>query len=132
MTRLPMTVALLLLPFAAAQAQQAQEESAHPTIGYPSVAAALAAVKANPNIKITTQGGWMVGDDERAGVIWSFAPFGYPAYPSVVKRVIVDKPDGIYIAMDVACEATKAACDKLVEDYKALNATIRSRVLKGQ
>ena len=58
----------------------------------------------------------MVGDDEGAGVIWSFAPFGYPAYPSVVKRVIVDKPDGIYIAMAVACEATKAACDKLVED----------------
>ena len=68
------------------------------------------------------QDGWFVVEDRANRAVWSFVPNNHDAYPAVVKRSVVTRADGNYIDMDVICEAPKAACDRLVEDFKALNA----------
>ena len=55
-----------------------------------------------------------------ASTLWSFAPEGSPAYPAAVKRQIRQAKDAINIDMNILCEASKAACDKLVADFQKL------------
>jgi hypothetical protein len=76
----------------------------------------------------SVQGGWTVADDHANNTLWSFAPEGYPAYPAAVKREIKEAKDAIYIHMHILCEASKAACDKLVVDFQKLNESIRQRL----
>ena len=61
-------------------------------------------------------------EDRANHAVWSFVPNNHEAYPAVVKRAVVTRNDGTHIDMDVVCEAPKAACDRLVESFKALNA----------
>ena len=102
------------------------------SIGYPSVAAALADLHSNPDVKFSVQNGWTIAEDRSHFTLWSFPPEGDPAYPSAVKRTAVQQPDGI-VTMDmrILCHSTQAACDKLVEDFKALNERMRES-LKSQ
>jgi len=60
--------------------------------------------------------------------LWSFTPEGHPAYPAVVKRQMVEKDGAWYVNMNALCEATKAACDKLIEDFKVLNERMRQSI----
>ena len=91
------------------------------TVGYPTVAAALQDLRSRPGVVISEQHGWTVADDEISKTLWSFPPLGNPAYPSAVKRQIVDANGGVTLQMSVLCEAGKAACDDLVRDFQALN-----------
>ena len=97
------------------------EEARDSTIGYPTVAAALAALRAKPGVKFTTQGGWTIADDESTGAIWSFSPPGYPAYPAAVRRQVRQQGGQVQLGMDIQCEASKAACDDLVREFQKLN-----------
>jgi len=93
--------------------------------GYTSVSAARNAVLSKDNIAISIENGWTIASDREKYTIWSFAPQGDPAYPSVVKRIIVQGRSGMEIRMSVLCEAPKAACDQLVENFKVLNERMR-------
>jgi hypothetical protein len=108
-------LAALTLPLAAL-AQPARG------VGYPTVAAALDALKARKNVAITDQRGWTIVEDEPARAIWSFTPPGHPAHPAVVKRTVVERDGTVGMQMTALCQADKEACDKLMEEFKALNA----------
>jgi hypothetical protein len=94
-------------------------------IGYPTVAAALADLHSKPDVKFSIQNGWTIAEDRANSNFWSFPPEGDPAYPSAVKRTLVQTSEGINLDMKVLCQSTQAACDKLVADFKALNERMR-------
>ncbi|MBL6853697.1 MAG: DUF4019 domain-containing protein, partial [Alphaproteobacteria bacterium] len=99
-------------------------EAAGPTIGYPSVAAALAALHAKPGVTFSTQDGWTVAEDDAEKTLWSFTPPGDVAYPAAVKRHLVEKDGAVYVEMAVQCEAAKPACDNLVRVFSRMNAQL--------
>jgi hypothetical protein len=90
-------------------------------IGYPTVAAALEALRARSDVNISVQGGWTIVDDRSANALWSFTPPNHPAHPAAVKRTIVSRDGGIGIDMTALCQAVKAACDNLMAEFKELN-----------
>lgn len=101
------------------------QEAPGDTVGYASVAAALQALRARPDVVISEQHGWIVADDRANNTLWSFTPKGHPAFPAAVKREIVQKKEGIFIDMSVRCEASKQACDNLVVEFQKLNDAAR-------
>jgi hypothetical protein len=96
------------------------------SIGYPSVAAALADLHSKPEVKFSVQNGWTIAEDRSHSSFWSFPPEGDPAYPSAVKRIVLQTGAGINLEMKVLCQSTQAACDKLVADFNALNERMRN------
>lgn len=106
-------------------------EAGENTIGFASVEAALAALHARPDVTWSTRDGWLVAMDPRGPTTWSFPPKGHPAYPSAVKRTIVNGPDGADVNTDVHCEASKAACDDLVRSFEVLDDQM-TQSLKGR
>jgi hypothetical protein len=107
---------------------QEQGAARNASIGYPSVAAALGAMRARKDVKASVQGGWTVVTEQDGLTLWSFTPEGHPAYPAVVKRQMVQKDGAWYVNMNALCETTKAACDKLIEDFKVLNERMRQSI----
>lgn len=108
----------------AAIAAEPLAESPGSSIGYPSVAAALAALRNKPGVAISQQNGWTVATEASTLTIWSFAPRGNPAYPAVAKRHVVEDKKATWIDMTIACEASKAACDDFVRTFEALDAKV--------
>jgi hypothetical protein len=96
------------------------------SIGYPSVAAALADLHSKADVKFSVQNGWTIADDRSHFTLWSFPPEGDPAYPSAVKRTAVQTGTGVNMDMKVLCQSTQSACDKLVADFNALNERMRN------
>jgi hypothetical protein len=101
-------------------------------IGYSSVAEALEALKAKSGANVTVQQGWTIVDDRPGNAFWSFTPPGHPAHPAAIKRSIVSRDGGMYVDMSALCQAEKAACDKLIEEFKALNERMRSDIRPPQ
>jgi Protein of unknown function (DUF4019) len=97
-------------------------------IGYPSVAAALDALKARNGVNISVQGGWTIVSDPTDDALWSFAPSDHPAFPAAVKRRAVELDGNTFIDMRALCQASKLACDKLMAEFAALNDKIRANV----
>jgi hypothetical protein len=93
-------------------------------IEYKSVAEALKALRARPNVEISVQGDWTIVDEPANYTLWSFAPKGHAAYPAVVKRHVVQKDGVVSIKTDVICEATKTACDALVREFMQMNENV--------
>lgn len=92
------------------------------TIEYPTVAEALNALQSRKDAKSYTAGpGWLVFEIPSEYTIWTFVPKDNAAYPAVVKRVITRDANGVYINMDVLCEASQSACDDLVKQFNQLN-----------
>lgn len=104
-------------------------EVANTEIGYATVAAALAGLRARPGMDISVQQGWTVMNEKATNTFWSFAPADHPAYPAAVKRKIVEVNGALTMQMQVLCEATKAACDDLVRSFQKLTAEM-SKSLK--
>lgn len=107
----------------------AQEESKG--VGFRTVAEALESLRATPGVGITTTkpDGWIIANDSKNNIQWSFTPAGHYAYPAVVKRVIKQSPNGnIYIEMTALCQAEKPSCDRLIDEFNALNDRIRQNV----
>lgn len=103
------------------QSEKPLHEVTKGAIGYPSVASALRALHARPDVQFSTENGWTIATDQLNHTIWSFAPRGYPAYPAVVKRYVVAQQFGSSLNMAVACEASKEACDDLVRTFARMN-----------
>lgn len=113
-------VFLLTLPVLGAACAQSTDG-----VGYPSVSAALDALKAKAGVNIAVQGGWTIVTDKAANTLWSFTPQDHPAHPAVVKRTIVSKDGNVTIQMNALCQAAEAPCDKLIDDFTALNEQMR-------
>jgi hypothetical protein len=95
-------------------------------IGYPSVAAALADLHSKPQVTFREDAGWIIAEDRSHYTLWSFAPEGDPAYPSAVKRTAVQESGGnVTMSMNILCESTPDACDKLVANFNELNERAR-------
>lgn len=85
-------------------------------IGYPSVAAARAALAAQPGTEQVEEAGWTHIDLPAAtgGVTrWSFVAPDQPAYPAVVRRDIVPRDGEPTLIVRFLCEGPRAACDAL-------------------
>lgn len=115
MRSLRFILAALLLPLSAF-AQQGTG------VGFPTVAAALDALKTRSGAHVSVQGGWTIVDETAAATIWSFTPPTHPAHPAVVKRTMVVRDGAVSIEMRALCQAGKEACDKLMDEFNALNA----------
>jgi hypothetical protein len=103
-------------------------------IGFQTVAAALAALRENTAARATVEGGWTGFYLEEAGnpVVWSFTPPDHPAHPAAVKRTLILSGDtAIKINLEVLCEATKASCDSLVEQFREHDKAIVESVRHG-
>lgn len=110
---------------ALAPAASAAETSA---IGYGSVSEALSSLRARPDVTIRVKAGWTIVDDHANGILWSFTPPGHPAYPAAVKRILTKKDGAWYIETQMLCEAEKAPCDKLADDFYELNDKMRRTI----
>ncbi len=118
----------LMLVASCAHMQSRAETEQTSSIGYPSVAAAMEALRARKDVRISVQAGWTVVIEKNGLTLWSFTPQGHPAYPAVVKRTASKKDGAWFINMSVLCQAEKAPCDKLVEDFKLLNEQMRQSI----
>jgi len=113
------TLRTALLAFAVVAAQAfAADEAVPPAppaskeIPYDSLDEAMKALKAKPKVEFRNEGGWIVAYDPETIASWLLTPPGHPAYPSIVKRHVVNTASGAYMATDVRCFASKAVCDK--------------------
>jgi len=95
-------------------------EQRESTVGYPTVAAALAGLHARSAVEFSSHNGWTIATDNAALTMWSFAPASDPAYPAVVKRQVTHDGGGTDIKTNVLCEASKQACDTLVRRFEQL------------
>lgn len=110
---------------ASANAQLGQlPETPQSGIEYKSVAEALKALSAKPNVAISVQRDWTIVDESANYTMWSFAPKAHAAYPAVVKRKVVEENGMVSIKTDVICEARKAACDALVREFMQMNQNV--------
>lgn len=100
--------------------------------GYPTVAVALADLRSRSGVEISTQQGWTIAEEKASRTVWSFAPSDHPAYPSAVKRQVLQTGDGTSLQMSVLCEATKAPCDALVRSFVDLNAQMTQDLQKAR
>jgi hypothetical protein len=55
------------------------------------------------------------------GQVWNFTKASHPAHPSVACRRIVQIDGQMRVETQLHCNAAKAACDRLAEDYRALD-----------
>jgi hypothetical protein len=85
----------------------------------------LDALRAKSGVKVSVQSGWTVIEDQSTLSLWSFAPQGHPAYPAAVHRKVVQDGNGIFIRMNVLCEASKPACDALATEFQKLDGQVR-------
>ncbi len=121
------TLFLLAVP-AAAQHSALPEGTPTASIGYPSVAAALAALQARSDVKVRAQDGWTVIED--GATLWSFTPPGHPAHPSVAKRALMEKDGSFHIDMKIFCQSTQGPCDQLAADFHKLNDQMRASIAR--
>ena len=107
-------------------------ESPASTIGYPSVADALADLQARSDVSVSVENGWTIVTESDGLTIWSFTPRDHPAHPAVAKRVFYQEQGAWYVKMDVRCEADKTPCDQFARDFEALNDQMREFIEQDQ
>jgi len=100
-------------------------ETRQSSIGYPSVATALDALRARNDVRVSTEGGWTVITEIGGRILWSFTPPGHPAHPAAIRRVMSQKDGAWYVTMNVLCQADKVPCDQLVQEFNVLNERMR-------
>jgi len=103
--------------FAAGPPPSSAQGSKSATIGYKTVAQALASLKQMKGVSLSSVRGWTIVTDETHLTVWSFAPKSDPSYPAVVKRTVISTGAGSKITLEVLCEADKASCDNLVREF---------------
>jgi hypothetical protein len=94
-----------------AQPPTAPLETAASSIGYPTVRAALEALRTKPGVKFRTENGWLIAQDDEGFAAYMFVPMGHPAYPTVIKRSVFNRDGKAYIGTNALCEASKTVCD---------------------
>jgi hypothetical protein len=113
----------LVALIAVAAAGTAAAQDREPKEDYPSVAAVLAELRADPDAKFETQDGWIVVASVERGnpVLWSFTPEGHPAHPAVVKRAALESKGTGFVELTTLCEGPEAECKKLLEQFREVS-----------
>lgn len=119
------SILLALLGSLGAKSYAGDPEQGVVSIEYKSVESARAALLQKPEVDARVEHGWLIVTDRLANTIWTFTEEKQNAHPALVKRVVVEESGEIYIKMNVLCEADKSACDRLVEQFRALNEEIK-------
>jgi hypothetical protein len=91
-----------------------------PAIPYASLDEAIKALRAKPGVTFRNQGGWVVAEDLQAFTAWLLTPPGHPAYPSIVKRTVVNSNKGADFQTYVRCFASQEVCDKYFKGMERL------------
>jgi hypothetical protein len=117
--RFVLQIALILSVGAGTTLRAAEPVASGETgIEYSTLEEALKALRAKPGVTFKDQDGWLVANDSNAIVIWLFTPAGHPAYPSMIKRHIVNGPGGAYMDTAIRCLASQVVCDRIFGDKK--------------
>lgn len=97
-------------------------------IAYPTVAAALEALKARQDVAISIHDGWTIIEDKASKAVWSFTAPGHPAHPAVVKRTPVQQGGDLVLSTRAKCGASKQACDTLMAQFAQMTEQLRGRI----
>jgi hypothetical protein len=85
-------------------------------------------VRTKNGVTVSLQSGWTIVEDRANLTLWSFTPSGHPAHPAAFRRTITEKDGAFFVQTDGLCEATKAACDKLMAEFQELNDKMRDAI----
>jgi hypothetical protein len=112
----PVFVSILTIAASASSslwsAEPPQSSSEPGPIPYASLEIALKDLHSRPGVTFRNQSGWIVAEDLAAHAVWLLTPPGHPAYPSIVRRMLVNGPSGATMNTDVQCFASQETCDK--------------------
>jgi hypothetical protein len=124
---------LLIIAFALVPTCSYANSKEQSTIGYATVKEALDSLKEKAGTDVSTQGGWTIISDKENGnmVLWSFTPENHDAHPAAIKRTVFEQDGSVNIRMTALCQAKKDPCDKLIEEFKELNAQIGKQMRNG-
>lgn len=101
-----------LLSYATAAHSDPPKADVSDQIPYSSLDEALKDLHSKRSVTFRKEGSWLVAYDSVAIVSWLLTPVGHPAYPSIVKRHVVNGADGASMATEIRCFASQVACDK--------------------
>ena len=89
-------------------------------------------LKNNPNAVFSENNGWVIVNVKSADEmsLYSFTPESHSAYPSIVKREVLQDNDAVYIDTSVTCGSAKEICDQLVKDFLDLNNNVQQQMQK--
>jgi len=105
-------IALAVFVSFAAAAQNVSPPDAKVEIPYSSLDEAIKDLHSKSGVTFKNEGGWIVAYDAKGIVSWLLTPMGHSAYPSIVKRHIINSAAGAEMATEIRCFADKATCDK--------------------
>ena len=97
-------------------------------IGFTSPSAAMASLRARPDVTFGLSGDWVVASDRVHDTMWAFPPHSDPTYPTVVKRTLVKTGDAFGVETRILCGGQKVACDALPAKYRKLDADMRDYI----
>lgn len=107
--------------------QAGAQEARGASIPYATPDEALKALRALPHVREREENDWVVLQDFQQQVFWSVTTPANGWHPSIVRRELVSHDGDVSVAMQVRCGASRAACDALVETFKASNERLRMR-----
>ncbi len=88
------------------------------------------AMEANQDAARTDYGGWIIYNIKNEGsyTLWSITPEDHPANPTAIRRDVVSLDGVVSIQMATLCQAEKASCETLIEEFREINAGIKERL----
>lgn len=115
---------------ASADATLPAPDSAQATrFGYPTVRAALSALRTKAGANVSDEENWTIVDDKLDYTLWSFTPSTHAAYPAAIKQVLTQDGNGVVrVVMTARCEAAKTPCDNLAEEFRGRSQQMAERV----
>jgi hypothetical protein len=126
MTAWKATAALPLCAILVLRAAQADEAPIDAAIDYPSVAAALEALRTDSSAQFESQAGWILvaSSESDNPVLWSFTPEGHPAHPAVVKRTALEKRGTGFVELATLCQGPELECVALLDEFRQISQEI--------
>lgn len=67
-------------------------------------------------------------DEKMPTVVYTFTTKGHPAHPAAVCRKQSKEGENIVLRMEIVCDGSKDACDKLRNDFNVMNAKMQAEV----
>lgn len=95
-------------------------------IEYKSPAEALAKLSGTEGVSRREENNWIV-IEHPSHTFWSIAARGHPAYPTAVKRCLFEYEGSVRMKMAMVCGASKATCDQVAAEFRALNESLSDR-----
>ena len=96
-------------------------------IEYSSVDNTMTVLKNKKSANTRYQEGWTIISliENNNHVSWFFSPKIHAAYPAVIKKSIASKGNGLETKIVTLCEAAKPECEKLLKQFKKINADVK-------